>query len=133
MSMESLNAGVENLSLYPPSAGQHAQFSNRLQTNLQQHVSISAKRFETHDEHINWLVFEVAQIKGEFSEYRDYSSKKIAELGTERDEANAQISELSAKVVQLIEERDGYRHDWLQIKCELKAIRNWMGFEQVCI
>ncbi len=72
-------------------------------------------------------------LKFDFAQYREESTQKIDELSTERSNADAKIAELAQEIVNLVEERDGIRRDLFQVQCELQAIRNWMGIEDVRI
>lgn len=72
-------------------------------------------------------------LKANFKLYAESTTKDISDLQAEREQADAQINDLTAEVLRLVKERDKYRLDWLQINSDVKAIRDWVGFEEVCI
>ena len=79
----------------------------------------SAERFETHADHLNWVVYTLADLHARFEQFEKTSNQEKADL-------TAKTKELAAQIVDLLKTQDGLQE-------EIKSIRKWMGYTSACI
>ena len=92
---------VESLALGPPSAEEYTIFVNNLQLNFENHVERTSKRFEIHEERLNWIRYtmenleqKLATITGAVEKYRtevDGYRKEVKELRDDHCRVTAEV------------------------------------------